>query len=184
MVNKNLLILFVALFCFGLASAEGGGLLALKDRGVIVRSFTRGSYINFKFSNQQWVTGYVDRIQKDSIDINQFVLQQGYTAFGTWGVDTLKLGLLTLHVSEIIAFAHEKGHYTSAFANGSVLKYGGPFYAGLNITNSIIKKEEVFGARNLPHVLGGVAAWFIGKWQSNKNPNYRIIGKRYTVEII
>lgn len=183
-MNKNIIILFFTLFFMGQASAQGGRLLTLKDRGVIVRSFTTGSYINFKFSNQQWITGYIDKIQKDSIHVNQFVLQQGYTAYGTWGIDTLKLGVLSLHVSEIVAFAHEKGHYTSAFSNGSILKVGGPLYAGLNITNSVIKKEEVFGSRNLPHVLGGVAAWFVGKWQSNKNPNYRPIGKRFSVEII
>ena len=183
-MNKKLSILFLVLFFACRAFSQSGKLLALKDRGIIVHSYTTGSYINFKFSNQQWVMGYIDRIQEDSIRVNQFVLQQGYTAFGTWGEDTLKLGPLTLHVSEILGFAHERGHYTSAFSNGSFLKVGGPLYAGLNITNSVINKDAVFSSRNLPHILGGVAAWFVGKWQSNKNPNYRPIGKRYSVAII
>lgn len=181
---KSIFIAILVLFCFEKASAQGGQLLVLKERGVIVNSFTKGSFIHFKFSNQQWIMGYVDWVKKDSVQVNQFVLQPGYTAYGTWGEDTLKLGALTLHISEILAFAHEKGHYNSTFSNGSFLKIAGPLYAGLNITNSVINKDPVFSSRNIPHIAGGVAAWIIGKWQAKRNPNYRPIGKRYSVEII
>ena len=51
-------------------SAQGGKLLLLKDRGVVVRSFTEGNYINFEFSNAQWLTGYIDWIRDDSIQVN------------------------------------------------------------------------------------------------------------------
>jgi hypothetical protein len=183
-VIKSTFIALLVLLCFEKASAQGGQLLALKDRGVIVNSFTKGSYINFKFSNQQWITGYINWIKNDSVQVNQFVLQPGYTAYGTWGEDTLKLGSLTLHISEILAFAHDKGHYTSTFSNGSFLKIAGPLYAGLNITNSIINKDQVFSSKNIPHIAGGVAAWLIGKWQAKRNPNFRPIGKRYSVAII
>jgi hypothetical protein len=183
-VKNSILLAVLILFLTTHAIAQSGKLLVLKEKGVIVHSYTSGNYIRFKFSNQQWVMGYIDWIKNDSIQVNQFVLQPGYTAFGTWGEDTLNLGPLTLHVSEIIAFAHEKGHYTSAFSNGGFLKVAGPLYAGLNMTNSVIKKEPVFSSRNIPHILGGVAAWFIGKWQSKKNPDFRPIGKRYSVEII
>ena len=66
------------------------------------------------------------------------------TAYGTYGQDTLRLGPLTLHINEIRAFAKDKGQYQSVFANGTFLKVGGVLYSGLNITNSIINKENVF----------------------------------------
>jgi hypothetical protein len=106
------------------------------------------------------------------------------TAYGTYGQDTLRLGTLTLHINEIRAFAKDKGRYQSVFANGAFLKYGGVLYSGLNITNSIINKEAVFSSKNLPSIAGGLVAYFIGKWMSKKNPPYRPIGKRFSVEVL
>ena len=174
----------LVIFCFSQTNAQGGKLLALKDRGVIVRSFVKGSYINFELSNHAWITGYVDVIKPDSISVNQFALQKITTVYGTWGEDTLKIGQLTIGVNEIVAFAHEKGHYSSVFTNGGFLKVAGPLYAGLNMTNSLINKDPVFGNRNLPQIAGGVVAWLLGKWQASANPNYRPIGKRFSVEIL
>lgn len=183
-MKKLIYTLALAFICFGQLSAQGGKLLALKDRGVIVHSFVKGSYINIELSNHSWVTGYVELVQPDSVKINQFALQKITTVYGTWGEDTLRLGQLTIGVNEIAAFAHEKGHYSSVFSNGGFLKVAGPLYAGLNITNSLINKDPVFGSRNLPQIAGGVVAWLLGKWQANSNPNYRPIGKRYSIEII
>lgn len=168
----------------GAANAQGGKLLALKEKGVIVRSFTSGSYIKFKFINQQWITGYVDWVRDDSIQINQFALQPIMTSFGTYAEDTLKIGFIRIHVKEIIGFAQERGHYTSVFTNGALLQVAGPLYAGLNISNSIIKKDPVFSNRNLPQIAGGVVAWILGNIQRRAHPNYRPIGKRFSVEII
>ncbi len=182
---KKLTLLILMLFLLaGAASAQGGQLLALKERGVIVRSFTGGSYIKFKFINQQWITGYVDFIKGDTIQINQFAIQPIMTSFGTYAEDTLKLGPLKIHVKEIIGFAQEKGHYTSVFTNGVLLQVAGPLYAGLNISNSIIKKDPIFSNRNLPQIAGGIVAWIIGNLQRKTHPSYRPIGKRYSVEII
>lgn len=169
---------------FSQTNAQGGKLLALKDKGIIVHSFVKGSYIHFELTNHSWITGYVDFIKSDSIGVNQFALQKITTVYGTWGEDTLKIGQLTIGVNEIAAFAHEKGHYSSVFTNGGFLKVAGPLYAGLNITNSLINKDPVLGNRNLPQIAGGVVAWLLGKWQASANPNYRPIGKRYSVEIL
>jgi hypothetical protein len=180
-------IFFLLLFLVQLilsANAQKGGLVVLKDRGIIVRSFTVGSYINFKFINHQWITGYVDWIKTDSIQISQFALQTSTTAYGTWAQDTLKMGTLKIHVNEITGFAHDKGHYTSVFTNGALLKIGGPLYMGLNMANSLIKKDQVFSNKNLSQIGGGLAAWLLGVWQSKLNPNYRPIGKRFSVEVL
>lgn len=183
-MKKITLFIVLLLLIAGATYAQGGKLLALKERGIIVRSFTSGSFIKFKFINQQWVTGYVDWIKEDSIQINQFALQPVMTSFGTYAEDTIKVGPIRIHVKEIIGFAQEKGHYTSVFTNGALLQVAGPLYAGLNISNSIIKKDPVFSNRNLPQIAGGVVAWILGNLQRKAHPNYRPIGKRFSVEII
>ena len=183
-MKKITTLLFLLLFLMDNASAQGGKLLALKEKGIIVRSFTSGSYIKFKFVNQQWITGYVDWVKEDSIQVNQFALQPIMTSYGTYAEDTLRVGPMRLHVNEIIGFSMEKGHYTSVFTSGALLQVAGPLYAGLNISNSIIKKEPVFSNRNLPQIAGGVVTWLLGKLQRKTHPNYRPIGKRFSVQII
>jgi hypothetical protein len=183
-VRKIISTLVILVFVYCSSFAQGGNLLALKDKGVIVHSYIKGSYINFELSNHQWLTAYVNKIASDSLTLNLFSLQQTTTAYGTWGEDTLKLGELTIHYNEIISIAHEKGHYNSVFTNGTLLKVAGPLYALLNISNSLINKDPVFSNRNLPQIGGGIVAWFIGRWQAKEHPNYRPIGKRFTLEII
>ena len=165
-------------------SAQGGKLLLLKDRGVVVRSFTEGDYINFEFSNAQWLTGYINWIKDDSIQINQFALQGTVTMFGTYGQDTLKLGRLVLHINEIRAFAKDRGHFRSVFTNGSFLKAGGIGYASLNIINSVIKGDIIFESKNITKIAGGLSAWLAGVLVKKSNPDYRPIGKRFSVEIL
>lgn len=177
------------LFCCCLLLAKGllaqtGNILVLKDKGVTVKSFTKDNYINFEFSNRQWIAGQINWIKKDSIQVKQYALQTVMTAYGTYGQDTLRLGMLTLHVNEIRAFAKDKGQYQSVFSNGAFFKVGGLLYSGLNMTNSIINKEAVFGSKNIPSIAGGIGAYFVGKWLAKKNPPYRPIGKRFSVEIL
>jgi hypothetical protein len=180
-------------FCFLLAllsvlhtdlKAQGGKLLLLKDRGVIIRSFTEGDYINFEFSNAQWLTGYIDWIRDDSIQINHFALQGSVTMFGTYGQDTLRLGRLVLHINEIKAFAKDRGRFRSVFTNGSFLKAGGIGYLGLNIINSAINGDNILESKNIPRLVGGLTAWIAGVLVKRSNPDYRPIGKRFSVEIL
>ena len=178
-----LLVALVSVFHTNLI-AQGGKLLLLKDRGVVVKSFTEGNYINFEFSNAQWLTGYIDWIKNDSIQINQFALQGTLTMFGTYGQDTLKLGRLVLHINEIKAFAKDRGHFRSVFTNGAFLKAGGIGYIGLNITNSVIKNDKVFETKNISKLAGGLVTWFAGVLVKKSNPDFRPIGKRFSVEIL
>jgi len=164
--------------------AQSGNVLVLKDRGVTIKSFTKDNYIEFEFSNRQWITGQIHWVKNDSIQVKQYTLQTVMTAYGTYGQDTLRLGTLTLHINEIRAFAKDKSRYQSVFANGAFLKFGGVLYSGLNITNSIINKEAVFSSRNVPSIAGGIVSFFIGRWMAKKNPPYRPIGKRFSVEIL
>jgi len=164
--------------------AQSGNVLVLKDRGVTIKSFTKDNYIEFEFSNRQWITGQIHWVKNDSIQVKQYTLQTVMTTYGTYGQDTLRLGTLTLHINEIRAFAKDKSRYQSVFANGAFLKFGGVLYSGLNITNSIINKEAVFSSRNVPSIAGGIVSFFIGRWMAKKNPPYRPIGKRFSVEIL
>ncbi len=184
---KQTILLFFCICLLANANivmAQYGNVLVLKDRGVTIKSFTKDNYIEFEFSNRQWITGQIQWVKNDSFQVKQYALQTTMTQYGTYGQDTLRLGTLTLHINEIRAFAKDKGRYQSVFANGTFLKVGGVLYSGLNITNSIINKEAVFSSKNVPSIAGGFVAYMIGRWMAKKNPPYRPIGKRFSVEIL
>lgn len=175
----------VGLFLLPLTSrAQDNRVLLLKNKGVVIRSYTRGDYIKLQFSNLQWITGYIDWIKKDSVQINQFVLQGGTGFYGTYSEDTLRLGRLQVQVNEIIAFPFDKGHYNSVITNGSFLKAGGILYIGLNVINSLLNKDPVFEKENVPKLIGGGLVYVAGKIIRKNKPNYRPIGKRYSLEIL
>lgn len=187
----NIKIIISFLFCVLLATTgkaqtntKESHILILKDRGVVVHSYTAGDYINFEFSNHQWLTGYIDWIRNDSVQINQFALQSIITMYGTYGEDTLKLGKLVFHINEVISFPKEKGHFNSVFTNGVFLKTAGIGYLGLNIINSLSNKDPLFAKDNLSKLIGGALTWASGIFVTKSNPNYRPIGKRYTVETL
>jgi len=185
---KILLSLWLVLFLIGKLEAQADikerHLLLLKDKGVVIHSYTVGDPINFEFSNKQWLTGYIDWIKNDSVQINQYALQSTLTMFGTYGQDTLKLGKFAFQINELIGFPKEKGYYNSVFTNGAFLKTGGIGYLGLNIINSLSNKDPLLANDNLPKLFGGILAWTGGALIHKSNPNYRPIGKRFTVEIL
>lgn len=188
-MNKKIYFTFLLLINFlaiGIAQggAKGGQILLLKEKGIVVHSYTVGDYISFEFSNQQWLTGYIDWIRNDSVQINQFALQSTVSVYGTYGQDTLKLGKLAVQISEIIAFPIERGHYNSVFTNGAFLITGGIGYLGLNAINSFSNKDPLFASDNIPKLLGGVLAWASGVLLHRTHPNYRPIGKRFSVETL
>jgi hypothetical protein len=181
-VKKLLFLPFLLLFCFTTLFAQSDRVLVLKDRNIVIKNFTVGNYIKFEFS--QWITGYISRIKADTIDVKQFSLQPTMTMWGTKDFDTIKLGTLILGINEIKAFAKESSQYTSVFSNGALLQTAGAGYFVVNVVNSLIRKDPVFESSNLPKMGAGIGAFILGKIQAKKNPNYRPIGKRFSVAIL
>jgi hypothetical protein len=70
------------------------------------------------------------------------------------------------------------------FTNGAVLKAGGLGYVGLNIINSAINGDNIFETKNISKLAGGITAWLAGVLVKRSNPDYRPIGKRFSVEIL
>ena len=106
------------------------------------------------------------------------------TGVQTCALPIFKLGKLVLHINEIKSFAKDRGHFNSVFTNGAFLKAGGIGYLGLNIINSLGRKDPIFESKNIPRLVGGVGAWLLGVMVKKSNPDDRPIGKRFSVEIL
>jgi hypothetical protein len=91
---------------------------------------------------------------------------------------------MVLHINEIIAFSKDRGHYNSVVTNGSALQVGGAGYVLLNIINSLINNDPILEQRNIPKIISGAVAVVAGRLLRKANPNYRPIGKRFSLEIL
>ena len=89
-MKKITLLLFCTCLLANILIAQSGNVLILKDRGVTIKSFTKDNYIQFEFSNRQWITGQIQWIKNDSFQVKQYALQTVMTAYGTYGQDTLR----------------------------------------------------------------------------------------------
>jgi hypothetical protein len=97
--------------------------------------------------------------------------------FGFASTDTAHFGLLKLHVNEIYGMPKRKSG--NIISSGALFQLGGGAYILLNVTNSLIKGEAIFGAQNLTGL--GIAGGFfiLGKILQSTHKTYLKMGSRY-----
>jgi hypothetical protein len=158
-------------------------LLLLKNKSQTLQSWSNGSYILFQFSSKQWIEGIIKSVKNDSLIIDQIQVRQVGNQFGFTSSDTVHFGLLKLHINEIYGMPKRNAN-GNIITNGALFQFGSAAYAGLNIINSLIKGEAVFGPDNLP-VLGIAAGVFIvGKILEKTHESYLTMGSKYRMTTI
>ena len=173
---KLISLLICLLFTFNVMAQKD--VLMLKKNSQTLQSWTSGSYILFQFSSKQWIEGIIKKIQNDSVTIDQIQVRQVGNQFGLPTIDTVHFGIMKFHVNEIYGMP-KRGMSSNLLSNGSLFQLGSAAYILLNVTNSLINSDPVFGNDNLPKL--GIAAGFfvIGKILQNTHKSYLQMGKKY-----
>ena len=158
-------------------------LLVLKQRNQTIQTWIPGSFIDFQFSSHQWIQGIIKSVKNDSILIEQVILERIPNQFGFLSIDTAKLGLMKLHVSEI--YGMPKRNYSSGIINNGVLfQMGGGAYIFLNIFNSLLHKDAIFGKENITGLSIAAGFFLLGKVLAATHKTYVVLGKKYTMSTI
>lgn len=142
-----------------------------------------GSSILFQFSNKQWIQGIIKNIRNDSLVIEQIDVRQIPNRFGFPTIDTAKLGLLKLHVNEVYGMP-KRNYGGDIFTNGALLQLGSGAFIFLNLTNSLIKGEQVFSTVNLTRLGIAGAVLLTGTLLHLSHKTYITLGNRYTLQTI
>ncbi len=178
---QKLLLLFFVLLALNVNAQTD--LLLLKKRGITQKTFVKGSYIHFKFINDQWIEGSIKEMRDDSLWVNMFSIRRVSDYFGFPKLDTSFHGLLNLHISEIKAFPlpDRGGKYLS---NGNLFIIGSLGYIFLNVVNGIILNEPILDATNLSRlsIAAGIAG--IGFLLRNINRTEIPIRNKYSLQVI
>lgn len=178
---QKLLLLFFVLLALNINAQTD--LLLLKKRGITQKTFVKGSYIQFKFLNDQWIEGSIKEMRDDSLWVNMFSVRRVSDYFGFPKLDTAFYGLLKLHIGDIKAFPlpDRGGKY---FSNGNLFILGGLGYMFLNIANGFILNEPILDATNLSKlsIAAGAASlgFLLRKIQRTEIP----IRHKYSLQVI
>lgn len=168
---------------FSLSVLAQRDVLLLKQKNQTIQSWTTGSYLLFQFSSKQWIEGIIKKIQNDSILIDQIQVRQVGNQFGLPTIDTAHFGLMKFHISEIYGMP-KRGSASNLFTNGSLFQLGSGAYILLNVTNSLIKSDPVFGSDNLPKLGIAAGVFIVGKLLEKSHKTYLQMGKKYRMVTI
>lgn len=172
-------------FCcfFSVCVSAQNDLLLLKQKNQTIQTWLPGAYILFQFSSKQWIEGIIKSIKNDSLLIDQIQVRQVANQFGFPTLDTAHFGFLKLAITEIYGLP-KRSNKTNLINNGTLFQMGSGAYIFLNMANSLIKNDPVFGSDNLPGL--GIASGFfvLGKILQASHKTFIEMGGKYTMTTI
>ncbi|HEY8388152.1 MAG TPA: hypothetical protein VIK74_06085 [Parasegetibacter sp.] len=178
----------VLLFYFSLAyvagsmaqTSETDMLLLKKKNNRTVQSYYTGTPISFITHNNQWVSGYIDKIRDDSVFIYYYDVRAAWSQFGM-RKDTIGVIRVKYHYTDILAIPRKRKSWEFV-KNGTLFMLGGGGYILLNVINGAYLDEPLSDKKNLTSlsIAGGVAAtgFVLHKLRKPILP----IGKKYRLD--
>jgi hypothetical protein len=113
-------IIFVSAFAYG----QGSDFIILKKRNKTVKTFYAGSNIEFVTTSGAYRNGLINTIERDTIFMQEFLVQRIPTTFGTYILDTAGSFRYKYDYHEVQIFGKEqKGFNVSG--SGAALLGGG-----------------------------------------------------------
>jgi hypothetical protein len=177
------ILLFLLICCMMVEAHAQSDLLVFKKREKTLQSWSSGSYIIFRFSNRQWIEGFVRKVQNDSIWLNQVQINRVFNNWGFYTFDTTQHGIMKFHVKEIMAVPRKDFSY-NVISNGKLFQIGSLAFLFLNVFNSVIRKEPVFASDNLPRLGAAGGVYLLGTILAKSNRTYWEVGKQYQFKTI
>jgi hypothetical protein len=162
--------------CF--TAVAQNGFLSVKKRNKQVMYYGKDSRFTFQTSDGEWITGFIEKIEKDSFTFSQQVIR-----YYTIGTDTLNFTGLRFALTDIIALPPRHQHFMW-LRNGLLFQLLGGGNAGLNIINDLYRSDPPFARRNLPGLGISAAIFLVGTFMhADFDPSIRP-GRKYKLELI
>jgi hypothetical protein len=176
--------------CLSISTPAQNGFLVVKKRNKPVRYFGTGNRLTFQTSNGQWITGFIDKIEKDSFQFTQEIIR-----YYTIGTDTFGYKGQQYAVSDIYAIPSKRQqHYfqndqvhMERFAwarNGFIFQVAGAGYAGLNIINDLYRKDPPFTSKKAAGLGIAAATFLFGTFLHARFDPVLRPGKKYRFELV
>jgi len=181
---RMLKILLTGFIAFSIYSLQAqSDFIVLKKKNTSIQTFFPGSFISCQVDNNDWVNGYIRKIQNDSIYIKPF--HEALT-IDTWGLlhsDSIFLDVERINVNQITAMP-KKDHSFEYIKDGTILEIGAGGYMLLNIINTLSNKDPLFGKNNINRLGIAAGVFTAGLVLHLLRRTYIKIGKKYKLNYI
>ncbi len=168
-------LIIIPLFVLG----QQSDFISLQKKGHTIKSYFKGSVFEFIHINGSAVSGYIDRIYKDTIFMHAYDIRMTPNPWGTRFADTIGRINLRYGLNEIAAIPKQEKSF-EFIRNGTLLMIGGGGYAFLHTFNGLIQKRKIYPSTV---AISGTVA-LLGFTMRKLRKYYYPIGKKYTISYI
>lgn len=173
-------LLIVGLFIIPTAVyAQQSDFISLQKKGRSIKSYFKGSAFEFVHINGSAVSGYIDRIYRDTLFMYVYDIRMTPNPWGTRFADTIGKVNLRFGLNEVAAIPRP-GQGFEFIRNGTLFMIGGGGYAFLHTFNGLIQKRKIYPSTLA--ISGGVA--LVGFTMRKFRKYYYVIGKKYTISYV
>ena len=173
---KILLYIFL-LFPFA-SSAQSSDFIILKKKNKTIRNIFAGSNISFVTTGGAYRDAYITGIKKDSIYLQEFVVNRIPTTLGTYVLDTAGSFRYIYHYNQIGSFGPPQQKGFNVSGSGAALMGGGALLTLASGVSYLADKEK-FSPGLLAAAVGLGGLGYLMNKSSGKG---MVIGKKYTLQ--
>lgn len=176
---KYLLLCCFFLIFVSTAHSQSADFLVLKKKNKIVQKFFSGENIAFTSSNGNYLDALINKIQNDTVYLQQFVVRYLPTTFGTYIIDTAGSFRYQYHYKQIVAIGQKENRNFNWRGSGAALLGGG---ALLTLGSGVVylADREKFSA---PLLISSAALGTLGYFLAKGKKGHGLpIGKKYKLE--
>lgn len=165
----------------GICNAQSSDFLLLKKNNKTIKSYYSGVNIELVTKSGVYKNGTINKIQNDSIFLQEFLINTQMTSMGFYVIDTLGSFHYSYHYKDILSIIKKSKANFDWSASGATLLGGGIL---LTVASGIVYLAD--SDKFSPQLLvGGASLGVIGFFMSKIKPKNAVLGKRnYRLEYI
>lgn len=158
--------------------------LLLQKKGKTKQSYFNGRFISLQTKQGNFASGLITRIQKDTVYIRHFDIQQTATQYGAVYFDTVFRYTTAIHYQDIGAIASPKARVSNRKANGTRLMIAGAGVLALGVINGLYREDPVREWFKPSGYITAGTLTGLGLLMRHAAKPKTIIGKKYTLKIL
>lgn len=164
-------------FVSTLSFAQSGDFIILKKNNRRAATYYSGSNIAFTSSRGAYFEGVINRINNDTVYLQEFVIRRLPTTFGTYLIDTAGSYHYKFHYNEIRMIGEkERSNFNLQGSGASLL--GGGLLLALGSGIVYVADRNTFSA---PLLIAALALGTTGYFMSKGKGHGIVIGKKYSL---
>lgn len=167
------------LFIASSALGQSADFITLKKRSKTIKTFFKGSPVNFVGTNGQQYQAVIDDIRNDSLFVSEYIIVQMPTRLGVYVLDTAARYRYKFHYNEVRSVFYEKKGFN--YANSGYSLMGGSALLLVGSGIAYLADRSKFSLPLMGAAAGlGVVGYLLTRVQ---NTNF-VIGKKYSLHYI